>query len=75
MSVNLGANKRRHLLFETGDWRYVWLTRLQGVGVGTAVKYDIYKYDIYALKTARDVSPATPYLQRLMQPLLREADV
>ena len=33
-------------LFETGDARYAWLTKLQAVGVGeragTAVKYEIY---------------------------------
>ena len=41
-----GASLRTAPLFETGDSRYVWLTRLQAVGVGervgTAVKYDIY---------------------------------
>jgi hypothetical protein len=41
-----GASLRMAPLFETGDSRYAWLTRLQAVGVGervgTAVKYDIY---------------------------------
>jgi Protein of unknown function (DUF3237). len=41
-----GASLRTAPLFETGDARYVWLTRLQAVAlgerVGTAVKYDIY---------------------------------
>jgi hypothetical protein len=36
-------------LFETGDSRYVWLTRLQAVGVGERVG-TTGKYDIYALK-------------------------
>jgi hypothetical protein len=41
-----GASLRIAPLFETGDSRYSWLTRLQAVGVGervgTAVTYDIY---------------------------------
>lgn len=45
-TTDAGASLRMAPLFETGDARYVWLTRLQAVGVGervgTAVKYDIY---------------------------------
>jgi hypothetical protein len=44
-----GASLRTGPLFETGDSRYVWLTRLQAVGVGERVGTAI-KYDIYALK-------------------------
>jgi hypothetical protein len=44
-----GASLRTAPLFETGDSRYVWLTRLQAVGVGERVGTAI-KYDIYALK-------------------------
>ena len=45
-TTNTGATLRIAPLFETGDSRYVWLTRLQAVGIGeragTAVTYDIY---------------------------------
>jgi hypothetical protein len=45
-TLNADASLRIAPLFEIGDSRYVWLTRLQGVGVGervaTTVKYDIY---------------------------------
>jgi hypothetical protein len=45
-TTNAGASLRIAPLFETGDSRYTWLTRLQAVGVGervgTAVTYDIY---------------------------------
>ena len=44
-----GASLRMAPLFETGDSRYVWLTRLQAVGVGERVGTAV-KYDIYALK-------------------------
>jgi hypothetical protein len=44
-----GASLRTAPVFETGDSRYVWLTRLQAVGVGERVGTAI-KYDIYALK-------------------------
>ena len=45
-TTNTGASLRAAPLFETGDSRYAWLTRLQAVAVGeragTAVSYDIY---------------------------------
>ncbi len=44
-----GASLRTAPLFETGDPRYVWLTRLQAVGVGERVGTAV-KYDMYALK-------------------------
>jgi uncharacterized protein DUF3237 len=44
-----GASLRSAPLFETGDSRYTWLTRLQAVGVGERIGTAI-KYDIYALK-------------------------
>jgi hypothetical protein len=44
-----GASLRSAPLFETGDSRYAWLTRLQAFGVGERVGTAI-KYDIYALK-------------------------
>ena len=44
-----GASLRMAPLFETGDSRYVWLTRLQAVGVGERVGTTV-KYDVYALK-------------------------
>ncbi len=44
-----GASLRVAPLFETGDARYSWLTRLQAVGVGERVGTEV-KYDIYALK-------------------------
>ena len=48
-TTNAGASLRIAPLFETGDSRYVWLTRLQAVGVGERVG-TAGKYDIYALK-------------------------
>ena len=48
-TTNAGASLRIAPLFETGDSRYVWLTRLQAVGVGERVGTTV-KYDIYALK-------------------------
>ena len=44
-----GASLRSAPLFETGDSRYVWLTRLQAIGVGERVGTTV-KYDVYALK-------------------------
>ena len=48
-NAGAGASLRIAPLFETGDSRYVWLTRLQAVGVGERVGTTV-KYDIYALK-------------------------
>ena len=48
-TTDVGASLRIAPLFETGDARYVWLTRLQAVGVGERVGTAV-KYDIYALK-------------------------
>jgi hypothetical protein len=48
-TTNAGASLRIAPLFETGDSRYVWLTRLQAVGVGERLGTTV-KYDIYALK-------------------------
>jgi hypothetical protein len=48
-TTNAGASLRMAPLFETGDSRYVWLTRLQAVGVGERVGTAV-KYEIYALK-------------------------
>ena len=48
-TTNAGASLRIAPLFETGDSRYVWLTRLQAVGVGERVGTTV-KYDIYGLK-------------------------
>jgi hypothetical protein len=47
--TNTGFSLRTAPLFETGDSRYVWLTRLQAVGVGESAGATV-KYDIYALK-------------------------
>jgi hypothetical protein len=44
-----GASLRIAPLFETGDSRYSWLTRLQAVGVGERVGTAV-TYDIYAIK-------------------------
>jgi hypothetical protein len=44
-----GASLRAAPLFETGDQRYTWLTRLQAVAVGERVGTDV-KYNLYALK-------------------------
>lgn len=48
-TTNTGLSLRIAPLFETGDSRYVWLTRLQAVGVGEPVG-TAGKYDICALK-------------------------
>jgi hypothetical protein len=48
-TTSSGASLRTAPLFETGDPRYVWLTRLQAVGVGERVGTAV-KYDFYALK-------------------------
>ena len=44
-----GASLRCAPLFESGDSRYAWLTRLQAVGVGERAGSTV-SYDIYALK-------------------------
>lgn len=44
-----GASLRAAPLFETGDPRYTWLTRLQAVAVGERTGSTV-SYDIYALK-------------------------
>ena len=44
-----GLSLRSAPLFETGDARYAWLTRVQAVGVGQRVGTTI-TYDIYALR-------------------------
>ena len=44
-----GASLRAAPLFETGDSRYAWLTRLQAVAIGERVGTAL-TYDIYALK-------------------------
>ena len=46
---NAGASLRIAPLFESGDSRDGWLTRLQAVGIGERVGSTV-KYDIYALK-------------------------
>jgi hypothetical protein len=48
-TTQAGASLRIAPLFETGDPRYTWLTRLQAVGVGERVGTAV-TYDIYALK-------------------------
>ena len=48
-TTSAGASLRTAPLFETGDSRYAWLTRLQAVGVGERVGTAV-KYEIYALK-------------------------
>jgi hypothetical protein len=48
-TTNAGASLRIAPLFETGDSRYVWLTRLQALGVGERVGTAV-TYGIYALK-------------------------
>ena len=48
-TTNGGASLRIAPVFETGDSRYVWLTRFQGVGVGERAGTTV-KYEIYALK-------------------------
>jgi hypothetical protein len=48
-TTDTGASLRAAPLFETGDSRYAWLTRLQTVGVGERAGTTV-SYDIYALK-------------------------
>ena len=48
-TTDTGAALQMAPLFETGDSRYAWLTRLQAVGVGERVGTTV-QYDIYALK-------------------------
>ena len=48
-ATDTGASLRTAPLFQTGDARYVWLTRLQAVGVGERVGTTV-KYEMYALK-------------------------
>jgi len=48
-TTSTGARLRAAPLFETGDARYVWLTKLQTVGVGERVGTAV-KYDVFALK-------------------------
>ena len=48
-TTNAGASLRATPLFETGDARYSWLTRLQAVAVGERVGTAV-RYDVYALK-------------------------
>src|ERR1700674_1099256 len=48
-TTDAGASLRAAPLFETGDSRYAWLTRLQAVGVGERAGTTV-SYDIYALK-------------------------
>jgi hypothetical protein len=49
LTTNAGASLRAAPLFETGDSRYAWLTRLQAVAVGERVGSAV-SYDVYALK-------------------------
>jgi hypothetical protein len=48
-TTEAGATLRAAPLFETGDSRYMWLTRLQAVAVGERAGSAV-SYDIYALK-------------------------
>jgi len=48
-TTDAGASLRTAPLFETGDPRYVWLTRLQAVGAGERVGTTV-TYNLYALK-------------------------
>jgi len=48
-TTDAGASLRTAPLFETGDPRYVWLTRLQAIAVGERVGTAV-RYDLYALK-------------------------
>jgi hypothetical protein len=47
--TDTGLSLRSAPLFETGDSRYAWLTRVQAVGVGKREGTTI-TYDIYALR-------------------------
>jgi hypothetical protein len=48
-TTSSGASLRAAPLFETGDSRYTWLTRLQAVAVGERTGTSL-SYDIYAIK-------------------------
>jgi hypothetical protein len=48
-TTETGATLRAAPLFETGDSRYMWLTRLQAVAVGERTGSTV-SYDVYALK-------------------------
>jgi len=48
-TTDAGATLRAAPLFETGDSRYAWLTRLQAVAVGERVGTTV-SYDVYSLK-------------------------
>ena len=48
-TTDTGASLRAAPLFETGDSRYAWLTRLQAVAVGERAGTTV-TYDVYALK-------------------------
>src|ERR1700688_2056 len=48
-TMNAGASLRIAPLFETGDSRYAWLTRLQAVAIGERAG-SVVSYDVYALK-------------------------
>ncbi len=48
-TTGTGASLRAAPLFETGDSRYAWLTRIQAVAVGERAGGTV-SYDIYALK-------------------------
>jgi hypothetical protein len=49
LDANGNAMLRAAPLFETGDSRYTWLTRLQAIAVGERVGTEV-KYEVYALK-------------------------
>jgi uncharacterized protein DUF3237 len=48
-TTDKGASLRAAPLFETGDSRYAWLTRVQAVAVGERLGGTV-SYDVYALK-------------------------
>jgi hypothetical protein len=48
-TTDTGASLRAAPLFETGDARYSWLTRVQMVAVGDRAGTRV-KYDVYAIK-------------------------
>jgi hypothetical protein len=48
-TTSTGARLRAAPLFETGDARYAWLTKLQAIGVGERVGTAV-KYELFALK-------------------------
>ena len=49
LTTATGASLRAAPLFETGDSRYTWLTRVQTIAVGDRTGTTV-KYEIYALK-------------------------